>query len=124
LILAISALNPQHYARASLELVAHPLNWYFVASRTQDLQTPFQIGNNHTTQGKNVQVPALNKAGRIVSQESLHGSHAALAELLERCDGFQNKLTTILSSRIDHLPINCGNARLDIGCVECKDWIA
>jgi hypothetical protein len=80
-MLAISGLNPQHFARASLELVVHPLNRYFVAIRTQDLQTPFQIGGNHTTQGKNVQVPALNKAGWIVSQESLHCGHADLAEL-------------------------------------------
>jgi hypothetical protein len=54
----------------------------------------------------------------------LHCGHAALAELLDRCDGFQDKLTMTLSNLIDHLLNSCGNARLDIGCVECVDWIA
>lgn len=49
-MLAILAFNPQHFARASLKLVAHTLNRHQVTRCPQHLDTPFKIERNRTTQ--------------------------------------------------------------------------
>lgn len=51
-MLAISALNPQQFAGASLELVVHPLNRHRVSNRTQHLDTPFKMRRTLAAQGK------------------------------------------------------------------------
>ena len=58
-MVAISALNSQHVAGSSLELVVNALNRNLVSSCTQPLDTPFEMWLNLTAQRKQWKHPDL-----------------------------------------------------------------